>query len=110
MQNKRRVAKVLLKPQTQRTAMPERKDEMNMRIWPSKRSARYPMLTWPNIVATFVTEMIIVPVDVESAIEEAYAGRNIFGRKKTRPSKIFENVRAKNGALENAVLSILWVV
>lgn len=82
---------------------------MNMRIWPSKRSARYPMLTWPNIVATFVTEMIIAPVDLESPIEEAYDGRNIFERKKTRPSKIFENVRAKNGAWENAVLSNFWV-
>ena len=67
------------------------------------------MLTWPNIVATFVTEMIIAPVDLESPIEEAYDGRNIFERKKTRPSKIFENIRAKNGAWENAVLSNFWV-
>ena len=71
----------------------------------TKRSARYPMPAWPNVVAACVIEMIIVPVDVESPIEEAYAERNIFGRKKTWPSEILEKVRAKNGALKNAVLS-----
>jgi hypothetical protein len=97
MQNTR-VAKVLLKPQTQRTTILERKDEMNMRIWPSKPSARYPMLTWPNIVATFVIEMIIVPVDVESPIEEAYAGRNILeGRKRgLRERSIYHLQRNKS--------------
>jgi hypothetical protein len=61
----------LLKPQTSNTESEDRKEEANMRICGSTRSARNPVPVWPKIVATFVVERRRVDDEGERARDEA---------------------------------------